>query len=272
MRHPDHDSLCLMIRGLYTHSHPEMGYIVQKRRYGFYVRNVKVVSSETNQVIIRDISPGLVKEFLADLRGYYGDNPVYIRIDDRKVDEEIALALVAAGCLRGSSEVLLAHVGEPPQDYATPDVTIEAVTPSNLSEYAKTKLMAFSDTELSPNSDELSSEIALREAELEGEGRFLLARVGSEPAGIIGWYDLGNDRLIFQVAVRLPFRHRGIAKKLILHVASEAYRHKYRSVIISADPEDTPINIWRGLGFTDEIYWRCQYQMEVQSAPKYGTG
>ncbi len=64
---------------------------------------------------------------------------------------------------------------------------------------------------------------------------------------------------------RLPFRHRGIAKQLVSHVTYDGYKRKYRSIIINADPEGTPINIWRRLGFRDELLKRWRYQFQKKN-------
>jgi len=265
MRHPDHDCLVEIVRAWYTCSYPEMGYHREQRRFGYYSRNLRALYNATNQVTIRGLAPGQVPEFLADVRKYYGNRPVRIWVDDRQTDAELGPALLAAGCSRGDAEIFLAHVGPAPRAPSVPGLTTEAVTPANLVEYVVTKLKGFANSEVEPTPDAVRAELALRRAELAGEGRFLLARIRGEPAGIIGWYE-GWDRFIFQLATRVPFRRRGIAKWLLCHVLADGYAQGCRSVIISADPNDAPIQFYRRLGFTDEIYWRQRYQLRADGA------
>jgi GNAT superfamily N-acetyltransferase len=62
------------------------------------------------------------------------------------------------------------------------------------------------------------------------------------------------------VATRIPFRHRGIAKQLVSYVLADAYKQGIRAVIINADQTGMPIEIYRRLGFTDEVFWRQGYK------------
>ena len=40
-------------------------------------------------------------------------------------------------------------------------------------------------------------------------------------------------------------------------------REGTRSVVISGGEADTPIDLYRQLGFTDEVYWRATYELEL---------
>ena len=75
---------------------------------------------------------------------------------------------------------------------------------------------------------------------------------------MIGLYE-GDDRFIFLLATRLPFRNRGITRWLLARVIGEASADGHRSVLINCDPADTPIRLYRRLGLTDEIYWQQCY-------------
>ena len=105
----------------------------------------------------------------------------------------------------------------------------------------------------------------MRRAELAGEGRFIFAWAGREPAAILGVYD-GADRHIFLLARRLPFRNWGIARWLLAQAIADARTDGCRSVLINCDPDDTPIQLYRRIGFTDEVYWRQRYEL-----PSEGT-
>ena len=256
MRHPEHDRLIEAVPGWYTQPWPDMGYRIERRRFGFYADNERAAGA--NRVTVRDLSAGDVPAFLADLRRYYGDRAVRILVDDRVLEAEIGPALLAAGCVRGDGETFLAHVGPLPVAPGVPGLTIEPGGEANLVEYAATKLRGFADSEAEPAPEALAAELAVRRAELAGMGYLLLARVDGEPAAILGAI-AGPDWLIFQLATRLPFRGRGIARRLLGHVLAEARERGVRAVVINADPEDTPVALYRRLGFTDEVYWRQAY-------------
>ncbi len=49
---------------------------------------------------------------------------------------------------------------------------------------------------------------------------------------------------------------------------SDGYAKGRRSVLINADPDDTPVQIYRRLGFTDEVYWRRRYRMAGLGDPE----
>lgn len=261
MRHPDHDRLIHVVPGWYHHSSPEMGYYTERREFGFYNRNLKAQASAKGQVSVKNISPSQIQKFLADLRQYFGNGPVQIWIDDRETDAQVCDALMASGCTRHGPVSYLAHVGPAPEISPVPGLKIESVTLANLVVYVKTKVMGFANSESEPSRDKLEEEIALRRVEMEGLAQFLLARVGNEAAGIIGWYDIDSDRLIFQVTTRIPFRQRGIAKHLVSYVLTDAYNQGTRAVIINADQTDMPIEIYRRLGFIDEVFWRQGYKI-----------
>jgi ribosomal protein S18 acetylase RimI-like enzyme len=54
-------------------------------------------------------------------------------------------------------------------------------------------------------------------------------------------------------------RNQGLARILLCGAISDAYQRGCRSVMINTDPDDTPINWYRRLGFDDEIYWVRSY-------------
>ncbi len=148
-----------------------------------------------------------------------------------------------------------------PSESSGPDITVDVVTADTVMDYAIVKLKGFANSEDEPTAEDLEEELAVRRRELASLGRFLVARVGDEPAAILGYYD-GDDRLIFNLATRTPFRMKGIAMHLLCGVVADSYDRGCRSVIINTDPSDTPIRWYRRLGFTDEVYWRRSYRLE----------
>jgi len=182
------------------------------------------------------------------------------------MDEEVGHLLEANGCCRETATVYLAHVGTPCRTPPVPGVTAAPVTAADVEEYAAAKLMAFSSKESRPSADEVRANAAIVAAEISGRGRFLITRCGTEAVAVIAWYEGPPDRFIFQVGTRKPFRRRGIASHLISGAAAEAAALGYRSTIINADADDTVVNLYHRLGFTDQVFWRQGYRFPGGSA------
>lgn len=266
-RHPQHDAIAATVRSWYTSSTPSMGYHVEQRPLGSYMRH----PAGFGGVTLADAGLEDVPALLTDVRTYYGDTSVGIYIDNRQLDATLGPALVAAGCGRGSEETYLAHVGAAPELRLVPGVVLEPMTEASNAEWSTTKLKGFANSEEAPDPEHLADEVALRRAEIAGEGRFFFARAGREAAAIIGLYE-GDDRHIFLLATRVPFRNRGIARWLLSHVIAETYAGGHRSVLITCDPADTPIQLYRRLGFTDEVYWRRRYELPPDPTPNTRNG
>jgi ribosomal protein S18 acetylase RimI-like enzyme len=258
-RHPEHDRLHEEVSSWYQTSLPGLGYHAEPRRFGVYRRHAEQLDS--GLIIVKSVAPGEVTEFLADARSYFENRPVAIWIDDIDVDAVLGPELVAAGCAIEKANTHLAHVGPRPRRIERSDITVELVTADTVMDYAIVKLKGFANSEEAPPAEDLEQELAVRRRELASLGRFLIARVGDEPAAILGYYD-GDDRLIFNLATRTPFRMKGIAMHLLCGVVADSYDRGCRSVIINTDPSDTPIRWYRRLGFTDEVYWRRSYRLK----------
>jgi GNAT superfamily N-acetyltransferase len=254
-RHPQHDAVAVTVRSWYITSAPAMSYHVERRRFGYFMRH----PAGFGEVTVADAGPVDVPALLADMRAYYGDMGAGIYVDDRRMDARLGPALVAAGCRRGTAQVHLAHVGAIPEVRPVPGILLEPMTAATIAEWSTVKLRGFASSEDAPDPARLAHEVALRRAEIAGEGRFFFARAGREATAVIGLYE-GDDRFVFLLATRVPFRHRGIARWLLSHVIAEAYAEGHRSVLINCDPADTPIRLYRRLGFVDEVYWQQRYE------------
>ena len=99
-QHQDHERLALVIPTWFTRSSPEMGYVVEPRPFSFYIMNPKTPRL-TRWALVRNVGPGDVPGFLDDVHEHFGSFPVKIVIDNRQLDAQIGLLLVAAGCPRG---------------------------------------------------------------------------------------------------------------------------------------------------------------------------
>lgn len=265
-KHPEHDRVCEEVRSWYRTSSPELGYEVVRRRFGFYRRHIE--HPESGLVIVDSLAPDEVPEFLSDAISYFDNPALYIWLEDKDLDAKLGPALVASGVSMGNATIFLAHIGPRPEPFQLSSVSVEAVTADTLLDYVAVKLKGFANSEHDPPAEHVNQELAARRRELAGKGRFAIARAADEPAAILGYYE-GNDRLIFNLATRIPFRMKGIARQLLSKVVADSYDQGCRSVIINTNPNDTPIQWYRRLGFTDEVRWGRNYIFEPAKQPKF---
>jgi GNAT superfamily N-acetyltransferase len=261
-RHPDHDGVAAAIRSGFTESYPAMGYVVERRRFGYYQRH----GAGFGAVLVTDARPEVVSALLDDVRRYYGDHSAGIYTEGDAADALLGPALMAAGCLASAIQVHLAHVGDAPSVRPVPGLTLEPATDETIVDWSRVKLQGFANSEEEPDPERMRFEVALRRAEMAGEGRFTLARLDGEPAAIIGCYDAGADLTVFHLATRVPFRDRGIARYLLTRQIAEAYEEGHRAIMIGCDPDDTPIQLYRRLGFRDQVHWRRRYELPPAGA------
>jgi GNAT superfamily N-acetyltransferase len=262
MRHPHHDTIAASIRAAYAGPQPDMGWAAKQRRFGIYRQNTKAATHP--DVIVRDLAPGDVEEFLKDVRGYFGVGPrsAKIMIDDRRLDSTLGPVLEATGLPLDERTSFLAHVGDVPDPPPVAGIAVETVGEGGLEEYEDTRCRGFANSDEPTSQKELDWRTDLRRAELTGGANYWLARVGEEPAAAMSWYDR-EDRLVFSLATRLPFRRRGIASHLLCRLLRDSERKDTRSVIINANEAGRPIELYRRLRFTDEIYWHATYELTL---------
>jgi ribosomal protein S18 acetylase RimI-like enzyme len=101
----------------------------------------------------------------------------------------------------------------------------------------------------------LDAELVVRRAEMAGQGRALAARLDGEVVAVAAFYE-GDDRFIFVLGTRVPFRHLGIGRALLARVVHDPAASRCRSAMINADEGGRPEALYRRLGFTDEVHWR----------------
>lgn len=245
------------VRGWYRASDPRTGYNVERRRYGFYGRASR---ERFDRVIVTDLPPADAGRFAQDLREYYGGAPVRVVADDPAIAREIGDALLTAGCSADHAIVYLAHVGVVPSAPVFPGLNVEEVTEETLREHVITRIKGFADSEAEPPAAQVDEEAARRRAVLGTGSHHFIARIGGAAAGVVGWRE-GRDRLIFQLATRLPFRDRGIATSLLCGILGDAYAGGCASVLINTDPDGLAIHLYRRLGFVDEVcrHWRYTF-------------
>ena len=251
--HPAHEDLVQEVRSWYLQDYASLGKVVARRRFGYYSRIENTGYCDVH--IVQPFDPAEAAAFHADVCAYYGERRVLIFTHSQAVDSCMSEALVRAGCVRGSAKLYLAHVNGDASLAAGPGAgRIEPVSHRNLLDYQIAKLKAFADSEEEPDPSAVEAGMRVRRAELSADGAFLIARVGDEAAGIIGWYE-GADRYVFHLATRLPFRNRGIARQLLSYLIADTHALGKRSLLIATDPADTPVRFYRRMGFVDAIYW-----------------
>jgi ribosomal protein S18 acetylase RimI-like enzyme len=251
-RHPQHDEVAQAVRAWFRQPFDGMGYRSQVRSFGTYW--------STGMVYPSPAAANDLDAFLADLRARYGPEQVVLNLDDRRLEETMAPALLAAGWREGESDKFLAHTAIAPASNPRPGLALEPVTEDNLREFALVGLVGFDEAEHDPTELALAAEMARRRQEIEGSGRGLLARFEDVPAGILRWFDDPLDIWIRGLAVRPAYRRRGIGSALVQRRLADGYAVGQRSLLINvALGNQGAQRLYRRLGFADEVYRRRQF-------------
>ena len=161
-------------------------------------------------------------------------------------------ALAATGCQLRTRTVYLALVGSLTAASGPPDLVLEEVTPTMLPGWVATQHRGFAGSDDPPPAEALAAEVERRRVELDDVGPMWLARLEGEPVAGLAFYD-GDDRLVNSPATRVPFRGRGIAQALLRGFVDDSRARGCRSALINADADDWPVQLYRRLGFIDEV-------------------
>ena len=252
------------IRAQYRGSEPGGGWTFERRRYGVYAQNAS--DPDIDAVVVDDIRAIDVPGLLQEMRAMFGLRPARIYLDDRELESSLQPALEANGCQRTTELQYLTHFGPCPSGTALPGLSVrEATTEAELRAYEIARLKALGDSDATPNEEEVTANLRGRISSL-GSCRYLIGWLGDEPATLVGWYE-GLDRLIFNLATRLPYRRRGLARHLLTCLIEETQESpEYRSLTIFTNPDDGPIAFYRDMGFTGEVYWQARYRYDPQDA------
>jgi len=186
MRHPDHEQLAATVRGWYSDSSPEMGYIKERRRFGVYGRNTFAAAGRGNEVLIEHLRVDELPAFLADVRAYFAGGPARLYIDDHATDAALHAALLAEGWMWDSTQCYLAHVGAVPVAPAVAGLTVESVDEANLEAFTITKMQGFANSEQQPDPSAVQAELPPRRT----------GRCGPLPVGADEWRTGGDHRLV----------------------------------------------------------------------------
>jgi ribosomal protein S18 acetylase RimI-like enzyme len=259
-RHPRHDALRAEHLERYRRSYPEAGYHVVERPYGWVQRHESTMHRA--QLTLMPVVAEPLERVLDDVRREFALAELTVRIDDHEVEEELAGTLEALGGVRGSAVVVLAYLGETPEEAPLDGVTIEPVDASDdaaLTAWAHTKLRGFAQG-AEPSSSALQAECELWRSE-SVFARYWIARLDGREAGTLACY-VTEDWQVFSLATLPEDRGRGIARMLLGHAVRESASAGALSISINCDPDDWPITWYRRFGFVDEVARAYRFTFE----------
>lgn len=243
------------VRGWFTASAPEIGYQVSEHWYGCRAD----LSRAQTRIILRINQPDQVPAALADATADSGGRTLTIWVDDRRRAARLDAALRHNGCQPDEATTHLALVGTM-RGHAGPEhLMIETIDNARLEEWATVKLQSFGDSEAAPAPDQLAQEVAVRRDEL-ALAECQLGLLGGEPVAVLAYYR-GSDQLVFNLGTRVSYRHQGIAQAMLAHWVDAGMASGCRSLIINASDDGRPAELYRRMGFTDEIYWYQKYEL-----------
>lgn len=257
MSHSLHDDIAQNVRSWYLEPAPDMGYTADPSWFGVVRGNTNADFAAATVTTLDDDDVG---RFVAELRASFGRRVVHVQVESEAMRPSLDAALVGAGFVRAATTAHLVHGGPLPEVSAPGGFEFDPIDAEGIPEFSRVKLQGFGSTEADPALADLERENGFRRTELTGSNGFAIGRIDGEAAGIIAWYG-GDDSLIFLVATRVPFRRRGLASALIRRVLEVSDRQGGRSVLINADVDDDPVDLYRRLGFTDEVYRQHTYDL-----------
>jgi hypothetical protein len=255
MVHAHHAAVAAEIRGWFTTSAPEIGYQVEEHWFG----HLADVGAGAARLVLGVDDPARIAAAVTAAQAARPAVPLVIWVDDRARADRLDAALVGRGCVCGDATTHLALVG--PLTAATGPATleVEAVPAESLEEWASVKLRGFADSEEPPAPARVVEEVAVRRSELSiADCR--LARLDGEGVAVIAYYH-GGDQLVFNLATRIPWRHRGIAQALLARWVAGGRSDGCRSLVINATDGGAPAQLYRRMGFVDEVYWYRRYEL-----------
>ena len=257
MLHPRRDEVIATVRGWNRKAYPEMGWRYQRLSVGHYRWHDTDPGRSWGWVTLQgelDDAGSILAAIDGECAGWGRPR---VQVDDSALDALLRPQFVERGWTV-EGQAMLAWVGDAPEVETVVGVVVDAAP--DLEAWSVAKLRGFSEDDAEPSAQRIKRERSLREAEEPADmARLRLARVEGEPVAVIGWYDDGDDVDIFNLATRLAWRRRGGARQLLTACVAEALADGVRSVLIGADIEDTPIEWYRRLGFSGELFTTWTY-------------
>ncbi len=267
-RHPGHDDVAREVRGWFTAPVPEIGLDFERHEYGFRTRPGSPVGP---RLVLTVDDPARVGSALSMAGFRHGTGDFEIWVDDRGRAARVHDALVASGWRPVEDTTFLALVGPIAAHPGPSELTVEEVAgEAALLTWSATKLQAFADSEAPPAPAALAAEAARRWAEAP-VARYELARLDGAPVAVLACYT-GSDQLVFNLATRVPHRHRGIGQALLGRWASRGVDDGCRSLMINAKDGGPAAALYRRMGFVDEVYWFRRYRSAAPTSVTVAGG
>lgn len=254
--HPEHDAVSSEVRRWYNSPVPAIGVDGTQHWFGF----VCMLGPHRARVVLSIADPAEVPLALEVARAASDAASFMVLVDDRDRAARLDDALRTHGCSYEESTTFLALAGPMVSPAAGPDkLATTSIGDAELETWARVKIQSFADTEEAPAAEEIIAEVETRRSEL-ALAEYQLGFLDREPVAILGHYP-GDDDLVFLLATRTPYRHRGIAQAMLARWADAAAGG--RSLIINARDRGAPAALYRRLGFTDEVYWYSRYELRL---------
>ncbi len=266
-RHPAHEDIAATLRSWHTTSVPEAGIRVTETWYG-YLSNAD--GDESPRVLLTIDRPDDVPAALASARSSWDAPEYFVWVTDRARRSRLDQALRGAGCEPVKATTHLTLVGELHARPGPDALVMDDAGMLRLREWADVKIKSFEDTEANPTPTQLERELTFRTRGTALE-TLRLVRLGKEAVGVLGYY-AGADQLVFNLGTRVPYRRQGIAQAVLARWAAEGRVEGCRSLTINADDPGRPAELYRRLGFTDEVYWHARYRLGVGERDARVTG
>lgn len=250
----EHDAVSDEIRSWFIRPTPEIGIEVDALWCG-YLNNHRATNP---RLILTVDDPSLVTRALDEVRARCACGPFDVHVDDRDRAAILDDMLRSSGLERGNAVTYLALVGDMLGRAGPTDLEISEVAGTALETWAAVKIKSFADDESPPAAERIANEVRIRHSEATA-ACYVLASLGEEDVAVLAFYRGGQDEVVFNLGTRLPWRHRGIAQTLLRYWV-ELPRSERRSLIINADDGARPSQLYRRLGFRDEVYWYQTYR------------
>ena len=241
--------------GWFTSSAPEIGYEVSEHWYGYQGN----LSPTDSRVILRVDEPEQVAAAIGAAKAAIGGRGLTVWVDDRERAARLDDALRGTGCEPGDATTHLALVGPIAQRPGPGNLVIDAVDEAGLNDWAVVKLQSFGDTESAPAAGRLAEEVVVRRREA-ALAECQAGILDGEIAAVLAYYR-GLDQMVFVLGTRVPYRHQGIAQAMLARWAAAGAASGCRSMMINATDGGRPADLYRSMGFVDEIYWYRRYEL-----------
>jgi GNAT superfamily N-acetyltransferase len=267
--HSQHDLVAAEVRSWYTdwadhaavvdETSTSVGVASVRKPFGF----LRTGPGSVRRLMLTTDVPADVAGALASATQFFETTEFEVWCDDRARAFAIELALLSLGFVPAESTSVLALVGGLRAADGPAALEVEEVSDEQaLRSWARVKLQGFAGSEDEPSSDVLAAEMSARRAEWP-ISRYDLALLDDEAVAALAHYTASSDQMVFLLATRVPFRHRGIAQSMLRRWVDRATSAGARSVLINCAEGGQPAALYRRMGFTDEVYWHRRYDRAV---------